>query len=109
LENQIGRKVKVIRTDNGIEFCFAEFDRFCKNDIERHKTTPYTPQQNEVVEHMNKMLMERVRSMLSGVGLEQKFRVEAVATTCYLINRSPSLALMDKTPMKAWMGKRPSL
>eukprot|EP00253_Pinus_taeda_P007140 PITA_07140 len=53
--------------------------------------------------------MERARSTLSGVGLGQEFWVEAVDTTCYLVNRSPSSALEDKTPQEVWTGKKPSL
>ena len=30
-------------------------------------------------------------------------------TTCYLVNRSSSLALEDKTPQDVWIGKKPSL
>ena len=30
-------------------------------------------------------------------------------TACYLVNRSPSLALEDKTPQDVWTGKKPSL
>ena len=30
-------------------------------------------------------------------------------TTCYLVNRSPSSALEDKTPQEVWTGKKPSL
>ena len=60
----------MLSTDNGGEFCSKEFEEFCKKcGIARQKTTPYTPQQNGVVERMNKTLMERVRSMLSSVGL----------------------------------------
>ena len=29
--------------------------------------------------------------------------------SCYLVNRSPSMALVDKTPYDAWDGKNPSL
>eukprot|EP00253_Pinus_taeda_P007154 PITA_07154 len=58
---------------------------------------------------MNKTLMERARSMPSGAGLGQEFWAEAVDTACYLVNRSPSLALEDKTPQKVWTGKKPSL
>ena len=57
---------------------------------------------------MNKTLMERERSMLSGVGLGQEFWAEAVETTCSLVNRSSSLALEDKTPQEVWTGKKPS-
>jgi transposase InsO family protein len=73
LENQTSRKIKVLRIDNGSEFCFVVFDRFYKeNDISRCKTTPYTPQHNGVVECMNMILMERDRRMLHRVSLEQK-------------------------------------
>eukprot|EP00253_Pinus_taeda_P025487 PITA_25487 len=53
--------------------------------------------------------MERARSMLSGVGLGQEFWAEAMDTTCYLVNRSPSSALEDKTLQEVWTGKKPSL
>eukprot|EP00253_Pinus_taeda_P021808 PITA_21808 len=58
---------------------------------------------------MNKTLMERARSMLSGAGLGQEFWAKAVDTACYLVNRSPSSALEDKTPQEVWTGKKPSL
>jgi hypothetical protein len=32
-----------------------------------------------------------------------------VGTACYLVNRSPSSALDDKTPQEVWTGKKPSL
>eukprot|EP00253_Pinus_taeda_P025205 PITA_25205 len=109
-QNRTEKKIKVLRTDNGGEFCSKEFEEFCKNcGIARQKTTPYTPQQNGVVERMNKTLMERVRNMLSGVGLGQEFWVEAVDIACYLVNRSPSSVLEDKTPQEVWTGKKPSL
>eukprot|EP00253_Pinus_taeda_P030474 PITA_30474 len=58
---------------------------------------------------MDKTLMERARSMLSGAGLGQEFWAEAVDTACYLVNRLPSSALEDKTPQEVWTGKKPSL
>ena len=83
VENQTEKKIKVLRIDNGGEFCSKEFEEFCKKcGIARQKTTPYTPQQNGVAERMNRTLMEKARSMLSGAGLEQKFWAEAVATAC---------------------------
>ena len=53
--------------------------------------------------------MEKARSMLSGAGLAQQFWVEAVETACYLVNRTPTSALVDKTPHEVWTGKKPSL
>jgi hypothetical protein len=110
VENQTEKKIKVLRTDNGGEFCGNEFKEFCKKcGIARKKTTPYTPRQNGVAEMMNKTLMEKARSMLSGADLGQEFSAEAVGTSCYLVNRSPSLELDDKTPHEVWSGKKPSL
>ena len=70
VENQPEKKIKVLRIDNGGEFCGNEFEDFCKKcGISRKNTTPYTPQQNGVAERMNRMLMEKARSMLSNVGI----------------------------------------
>jgi hypothetical protein len=110
VENQTKKRIKVLRTDNGGEFCENEFEELCKKcGIARKKTTPYTPQQNGVAERMNRTLMEKARCMLSGVGIGQEFWVEVVGTACYLVNRSPSSTLGDKTPQEVWTGKEPSL
>jgi len=45
IERQTEKKVKVLRTDNGGEFCLDAFDDYCKKEgIVRHHTIPYTPQ-----------------------------------------------------------------
>ena len=54
VENQTGKKIKRLRTDNGMEFCSSEFDEFCRDEgIARHQTVHHTPQQNGVAERMN--------------------------------------------------------
>ena len=58
---------------------------------------------------MNRTLMERSRIITSGVGLEKKFYVELIATTCYMINMSPILAFVNKTAMEVYTRKKPSL
>jgi len=51
VEDQTGRKIKKLRTDNGLEFVESEFDKFCVvNGIVRHKTLVGKPQQNGVAE-----------------------------------------------------------
>jgi len=62
-----------------------------------------------LAEMMNMTLMEKERIMLSGAELGQELWAKAVVTTCYLVNRSSSSALDDKTPHKVWNGKKPSL
>jgi transposase InsO family protein len=49
VENQTDKIIKVLRKDNGREFCRNEFEEFCKKcGIERKNINPYTPQQNGV-------------------------------------------------------------
>ncbi|KAJ9546957.1 hypothetical protein OSB04_019500 [Centaurea solstitialis] len=105
IEKQSGKEVKYLRTDNGLEFCSEEFNAYCrKNGITRHRTVAHTPQQNGVAERMNRTILEKVRCMLSNSKMPKSFWAEAASTACYLINRSPSVALEKKTPMEVWSG-----
>ena len=106
IENQTGRKIKRLRTDNGLEFCSREFDDFCRDEgIARHYTVRYTPQQNGVAERMNMTLLERARCLLLNAGLDRSYWAEALNTACYLINRSPATAIDCKTRIEVWSGK----
>lgn len=58
---------------------------------------------------MNKMLMEKARSMLNGVGLSQEFWVEVAYNTCHLVNQLPTITLVNKTIHETWTHKKPSL
>ncbi|KAL0415516.1 UNVERIFIED_CONTAM: Retrovirus-related Pol polyprotein from transposon TNT 1-94 [Sesamum latifolium] len=103
VENQTGRKLKVLRTDNGLEFCNQNFTELCNEfGIKRHKTNPYTPQQNGVAERMNRTLLNKVRCLLISSGLPKSFWGEALLTAAYLVNRSPSVPLLGKTPECVW-------
>ncbi|KAG8473113.1 hypothetical protein CXB51_035076 [Gossypium anomalum] len=48
--------------------------------------------------------MEKVRCMLSNANLPKSFWAEAASTTCFLINRSPSVSIKKKTPQEVWSG-----
>ncbi|KAL2243405.1 UNVERIFIED_CONTAM: Retrovirus-related Pol polyprotein from transposon TNT 1-94 [Sesamum indicum] len=110
VENQTGKKLKSLRTDNGLGFCNQNFSEMCeKHGIKRHKTNPYTPQQNGVAERMNRILLDKVRCLLVRSGLPKTFWGEAVLTAAHLINMSPSVPLLEKTPEHAWNGKIPDL
>ncbi|KAH9694912.1 Integrase catalytic domain-containing protein [Citrus sinensis] len=106
VENQCGKNVKKLRTDNGLEFCNQKFDSFCaKEGIARHKTVRLTPQQNGLAERMNRTLMERVRSMLVQSKLPKTLWAEILLTACHLVNLSPSTAIEFKTPYERWTGQ----
>ncbi|GJZ18873.1 retrovirus-related pol polyprotein from transposon TNT 1-94 [Tanacetum coccineum] len=105
VENQTGRTVKKLRTDNGLEFCNREFEQLCiESGIARHLTVVGTPQQNGVAERMNRTLMDKVRCLLIQSGLPKTFWAEATCTAAYLINRSPSGAIEKKKPIEMWSG-----
>ncbi|KAG8491252.1 hypothetical protein CXB51_014428 [Gossypium anomalum] len=100
-----GKQIKYLRTDNGLEFCSNEFNRLCKSEgIVRHLTVRHTPQQNGIAERMNRTIVEKVRCMLSNANLPKSFWTEAASTVCFLINRSPSVAIEKKTPQEVWSG-----
>ncbi|KAL0292972.1 UNVERIFIED_CONTAM: Retrovirus-related Pol polyprotein from transposon TNT 1-94 [Sesamum radiatum] len=103
VENQTGKTLKALRTDNGLEFCNQQFSDLCdKFGIKRHRTTPYTPQQNGVAERMNRTLLDKVRCLLISSGLSKSFWGDALMTAAYLINRSPSVPLSGKVPECVW-------
>lgn len=73
-ENQIDKKIKTLRTDNGLEFCSTAFDNYCNDHgILRHKTVRNTPQQNGVAERMNRTLLEKVRCLLFTSNMSKSF------------------------------------
>ena len=109
VEVQTERKVKKLRTDNGLEFLNQEFVQFCKDEgMVRHKIVPYTPQQNGVAKRMNRTLLEIVRCMMIEGGAPKRFWGEAVNTAAYLVNRRPSTTLGFKTLEEVWTGHPPN-
>lgn len=103
-EKQTGHKIKIIRTDNGTEFCNNNFIRLCENDGIHHQTSAvYSPQQN------CRTIMKKVRCMIIDAGVSKSFWAEAVLTAVYLINRIPSKGSGAKSPEEIWSGKQPNL
>ena len=110
IESQMDKKIKVFWTDNGIEFCNKEFNRFGEDiGIVKQRTIKFTPQQNGVAKRMNMTLLEKVRCIMSGLGLGKSFWVEAVVTTAFLVNRSFNTAIDRKTLEDMWSGNKPNL
>jgi transposase InsO family protein len=106
VEVETGKKLKVLRSDNGGEFTSGNFKDFCSSKgIHRHYTTPGDPQSNGVAERMNRTLLEKVRCMLSTSGFPKSFWAEALHTAVHLINRLPCSAIGGKIPEEVWRGK----
>ena len=110
VEKSTGKKLRVLRTDNGGEYTSAEFENYLKKEGVRHQlTVPKTPEQNGVAERMNRTLVESVRAMLADAKLPHKFWAETLSTAVYLRNRSPTTAVKGKAPFEAWTGEKPNI
>ena len=80
VERSAGRKVKVLRSDNGGEYAGSHFVEYLSSEGARHElTVPKTPEQNWVAERLNRILMEMVRTMLFESNLPHKFWAEALS------------------------------
>ena len=108
-ENEVGGKVKAMRSDNGGEYVDASLETWLREHGIKHQTIPArSPQSNGVAERMNRTLQDRARSMLVGAGLGGGFWVEAISTASYIRNRGP-VAGLSKTPEELWSGKVPTI
>ncbi|KAE8725698.1 hypothetical protein F3Y22_tig00008235pilonHSYRG00018 [Hibiscus syriacus] len=77
--------------------------------IRRELTAPCTPKQNGVAERKNRTVVEMARSLLKAKKLPNDFQAEAIATVVYLLNISPTKAVLNCTPHESWRGTKPSV
>ncbi|XP_044478092.1 uncharacterized protein LOC123205234 [Mangifera indica] len=109
-----GKGTVAVKTKSGIErggeFLSDEFTLFYKqNGIKRQLTVRRTPEQNGVAERKNRTVVEMAKNMLSEKKLSNDFWVEAVATSVYLLNISPTKAVHNITPYEAWWNRKPNV
>ncbi|GBM24294.1 Retrovirus-related Pol polyprotein from transposon TNT 1-94 [Araneus ventricosus] len=91
-------KIVNVRTDNGMEFCYTEFNKFLEDQgIHAERTNVYSPEQNGVSERFNYTAMDAIKAMLKDSGLGNGFWVEALCFTyvwnrvCHKLKRKPLL------------------
>ncbi|KAI8440646.1 hypothetical protein MSG28_001855 [Choristoneura fumiferana] len=110
VEKQLGLPIKVLRSDNGGEYCNAKFEQYLKDEGIIHQTSVvYCAQQNAVSERLNRTLVEKARCMLQEAGLSKRYWGEAIMTAIYIKNRCPTSALAGLTPEEKWTGSKPDL
>jgi transposase InsO family protein len=96
------KKLRVLRTDRGSKFTSMEFTAYCVDqDVVRHHTTPYSPQQNGMVEQQNQTVVGMARSKMKAKGMPARFWGEAVTMAVFILNRAPTKALKGKTSFEA--------
>ena len=108
--NVTGKRIKILRCDNGGEYTSRIFYDYLKSKgIQRQFSVPRTPEQNGVSERMNRTIQEMARSMIHGAGLSDIYWAEAVLTAVINRNRSPTKAVQRMTPHECFYGKKPDV
>ena len=71
VENQLNKKIKVLRSDRGDEYELSFADLYAQNEIIHETITPYLPQSKGVAEQKNHTLKEMMNATLINSGLLQ--------------------------------------
>ena len=109
VENQLGKTIKVLRSDRGGEYLNDEFITHLEScGIVSQLTPPRTPQHNGVSERRNRTLLDMVRSMMCRSTLPLSFWSYALLSAARILNMAPTKKV-DKTPYELWHGKAPLL
>jgi hypothetical protein len=109
-QNEFGLRIKKIRSDNGMEFKNSLIEGFLEDEGIKHEfSSPYTPQQNGVVERKNITLLDMARTMLDEYKTPDRFWAEAINTACYSINRLYLHRILKKTSYELLIGKKPNV
>ena len=79
IENASGKKINILRSDNGGEYISNYFLHICsQSGIQIQHSVPYTPQQNGVAERKNRSLKEMTTCMLESKKLAGNLWEEAM-------------------------------
>jgi transposase InsO family protein len=109
-QNEFGLRIKKIRSDNGAEFKNSQIEGFLEEEGIKHEfSSPYTPQQNGVVERKTRTLLDIARTMLDEYKTPDRFWAEAINTACYSINRLYLHRILKKTSYELLTGKKPNV
>jgi len=110
MENVTGKKIKVLRSDNGGEYIDKNFIDFCaKEGIKREWTTLYNPKKNGVAEWKNRTIVGATNNMLYDEDLPRFLWAKECNMTIYIHNKTPHRALGKKTPKGVFTGKKPKV
>jgi transposase InsO family protein len=92
-----------------MEFKNSQIEGFLEEEGIKHEfTSPYTPQQNGVVERKNRSLLDMARTMLDEYKIPDRFWAEAINTACYSINRLYIHRILKKTSYEVLTGEKPN-
>nr|GFB02208.1 hypothetical protein [Tanacetum cinerariifolium] len=103
-------QVRIVQTDKGTEYLNQTLHAYFAAEGILHQTSvARTPEQNSVVKRRNRTFVEAARTMLSAAKVPLFFWAEAIATTCFIQNRSLVIPRHEKTPYHIINDRKPSV
>jgi len=110
VEKEKGVSIKCLRSDGRGEYFSNEFSEYLKeHGIQRKYSCSYSPQQNGVAERKKMHIVKITCAMLNEKNLPNYFWAEVVATTVYIMNRTPTTIVHGMTPEEKCTCKKPNV
>ena len=110
-EVKTGEQVNFLRTDRGREYIANDFQKWLKaRGIYHEVTNANTPQENGVMEQLNRTVLEMVWTMMFDSKLPKAYWTFAVKYVQEILNRLPTRVVSkDGTPHELFLQKKPSV
>lgn len=108
VEKEKGMLIKVLRYDGGGEYFLDEFNDYLKEQgILRKYSCKSTPQHNGIAKRKKMHIVEVTRAILNEKKIPGYFWTKAVATTMYIVNRTPTAAVHGMSSDEKYIGRKP--
>jgi transposase InsO family protein len=109
IQCETGKKVKILRSDNGGEFTGNELKSWLSEQgIIQQTSAAHTPEQNGKAERDHRTTVEAARSLIHARNLSLNLWAEAVNHSVYTLNRTFSKR-RSCTPYELWHRKKPNV
>lgn len=106
-ENLTGKKIKVLRCDNGREYLNKNIFEFTRNKgIKVDPCPAYVHELNGVAERFNRTIMNISRCLLNEANVHKRYWPEIVCAATYLKNRTLENTMEKKTPYEIFFRKK---
>lgn len=106
VENQFGRQVKVLKSDNGTEIKNVRSREIFESlGICHQRSATYTPQQNGRIEREMRTIVEAARAEIYAQKLGQNLWAEALNYSVFTINQTGTSSVKGKSPADLWFGR----